>query len=218
VPPSAPQRPRTGRPPRISRQEIIAAARRIVESEGVQHLTMRRLAKDIGSTPMALYHHVRDKDQLLVLLLDDYAEGVPRPDLPDDPRERLLTAAQAMHDGLADFPWIVEVLTSDDLFAISGLWYPEHIIDGAIGCGLTPEQAVHTYRTIWYYTAGEIIIHGRARTDRPTYREQVFPDLDPQTLPRLASLGDRWVSLTAEDTYRQGLRAIVNGLLATPID
>ncbi|MBB4940308.1 hypothetical protein FHR32_004613 [Streptosporangium album] len=88
-------------------------------------------------------------------------------------------------------------------------------------CGLTSEQGVHAYRAIWYYTAGEIIIRAAAAAaarrrrdaDRPTYRDQIFADLDPQVLPRLASLGGRWSSLTAEDTYRQGLIALVNGLL-----
>src|SRR5262245_44451673 len=110
--PSAPRKT-PGRPARISRQDIIETGRRIVTEEGVQRLTMRRLAKDIGSTPMALYHHVRDKEELLVLLLDDYAaRTMRRPELPADPRERIVVAAAAIHAALADCPWIVEVLTA----------------------------------------------------------------------------------------------------------
>ncbi|WP_326820539.1 TetR/AcrR family transcriptional regulator [Streptosporangium sp. NBC_01756] len=214
---ATPHRPRAGRPPRISRREILDAALRIIERDGMESLTMRRLAKDVGSTPMALYHHVQDKEELLLLLLDDYAGQLPRPVLPEEPRERLVAAAQAMHDSLAGCPWIVEVLTADDLLSASALWFPENIVDSAVKCGLTPEQGVHAYRAIWYYTAGEIIIRAAAArrrdADRPTYRDQVFADLDPQALPRLASLGGRWNALTAEDTYRQGLIALVNGLL-----
>ncbi|MFJ9863176.1 TetR/AcrR family transcriptional regulator [Streptomyces sp. NPDC101165] len=209
-----------GRPPRISREEVVGTARRIVAAEGVDRLTMRRLAAEIGSTPMALYHHVRNKDELLVLLLDDYAaRTLHRPDLPDRPRERVIVAAAAIHEALADCPWIVEVLTADDLMAASALWFVEQIVDGLVACGLTPERAVQGYRAIWYYTAGEIMIRTtavRRRTDddRPTYRERVFADLDPSELPRLAQVADRWAPLTAEDTYLDGLRAMVDGLLA----
>ncbi|MER7208841.1 TetR/AcrR family transcriptional regulator [Streptosporangium sp. NPDC000239] len=214
---SVPQRPRVGRPPRISREEVLAAARRIVEEGGVGSLTMRRLAAEVGSTPMALYHHVKDKEELLLLLLDDYAAGLARPALPEEPRERLVTAALAMHDALAGCPWVVEVLVADDLMSDAGLWYAEHIVEAAVACGLTPEQAVHAYRSVWYYTAGEIIIRAagrrRAAEDRPTHRERVFADLDREALPRLASIGGRWTALTAEDTYRQGLEALVGGLL-----
>ncbi|MFI0940243.1 TetR/AcrR family transcriptional regulator C-terminal domain-containing protein [Streptomyces sp. NPDC021020] len=217
--PSVPRRS-PGRPPRISRAEVIATARRIVTEEGVDRLTMRRLATEVGSTPMALYHHVRDKDELLVLLLDDYAaRALRRPELPDHPRERVVVAAAAIHEALAACPWIVEVLTADDLMSTSALWFVEQIVDGLVGCGLSPERAVHGYRAIWYYTAGEIVVRATAARrregdDRATYREQVFGEIDPDELPRLAQVADRWAALTAEDTYRDGLRALVAGLLA----
>lgn len=216
--PSVPRKT-PGRPPRISREEVVEKARRIVTEEGVDRLTMRRLATEIGSTPMALYHHVRDKEELLVLLLDDHtARTLHRPELPADPRERVVTSATAIHEVLAACPWIVEVLTADDLMSASALWFVEQIVDGLVECGLTPDQAVHGYRAIWYYTAGEITVRTtaarrRADDDRATYREQVFADLDPGELPRLAQVADRWAPLTAQDTYLDGLRALVNGLL-----
>ncbi|MFC8537523.1 TetR/AcrR family transcriptional regulator [Streptomyces sp. NPDC057249] len=217
--PSAPRKTR-GRPPRISREEIIETARRIMDEGGVDRLTMRRLATEVGSTPMALYHHVRDKEELLVLLLDDYAmRTLRRPELPDRPRERTIVAAIAVHEALAACPWVTEVLTADDLMSTSALWFVEQIVDGLVECGLTPEQAVRGYRAIWYYTAGEIMVRAaaarrRADDDRATYRERVFTDLDPGELPRLAQVAERWASLTAEDTYSDGLRALVDGLLA----
>ncbi|MFI1103865.1 TetR/AcrR family transcriptional regulator [Streptomyces melanogenes] len=209
-----------GRPPRISREEVIGAARRIVDGDGVDRLTMRRLASEIGSTPMALYHHVRNKEELLVLLLDDYAtRTLRRPELPDQPRERIVVVAAAIHEALAACPWIVEVLTADDLMSESALWFVEQIVDGLVACGLPPERAVHGYRAIWYYTAGEIVVRTtaarrRAEDDRTTYRERVFADLDPGELPRLAQVADHWAPLTAEDTYLEGLRALVDGLVA----
>ncbi|MBO1416666.1 TetR/AcrR family transcriptional regulator [Streptomyces sp. FH025] len=217
--PSAPRKA-SGRPPRISREEVVETARRIVDTEGVDRLTMRRLAAEIGSTPMALYHHVRNKDELLVLLLDDYASRtLRRPELPARPRERIVVAAAAIHEALAACPWIVEVLTADDLMATSALWFVEQIVDGLVECGLPPERAVHGYRAIWYYTAGEIVVRTtasrrRAGDDRDTYRERVFAGLDASELPRLAQVADRWAPLTAEDTYLDGLRALVDGLLA----
>ncbi|MFB7125946.1 MULTISPECIES: TetR/AcrR family transcriptional regulator [unclassified Kitasatospora] len=216
----AARRKATGRPPRISREEVVTAARRIVDEEGVERLTMRRLAAEVGSTPMALYHHVRDKEELLVLLLDDYAARTLRPTaLPAEPRARVVAAAAAIHEALAACPWIVEVLTGDSLMSAHSLWFVEQIVDGLVACGLSPERAVQGYRAIWYYTAGEIMVRTstarrRPADDRPTHRQQVFADLDPEQLPRLAGLADRWAPLTAQDTYRDGLDALVDGLLA----
>ncbi|MBF6139262.1 TetR family transcriptional regulator [Nocardia farcinica] len=207
---------RTGRPPKISRAEIVAAAESIIDAEGVDKLTMRRVAAELGCTAMALYHHVRDKDDLLRLVLDDYADRVQWPALPDDPRERIIVAATAMHEVLSARPWIVEVLTRGDLFGISALWVAETIVDAACAYGLAPADAVGVYRTIWHYTAGEIIVRTgsarRAAEGRPTFREQVFADLDPDVYPRLAEWGPRFVTLP-DSTYATGLPALVDGLL-----
>ncbi|MEV4219165.1 helix-turn-helix domain-containing protein [Nonomuraea sp. NPDC049725] len=209
---------RTGRPPKISRADIVAAAHRVIEEDGVESLTMRRLAREVGSTAMALYHHVRDKEELLLLLLDDYAASRPRPaELPEEPRERVVAVATAMREALSGCPWIVDVLRADDLLSVGALWYPEQIIDAAVEAGLTTESAVDAYRIIWHYTAGELGGRAAARRRRAqggsTYRERVFAELDAEEFPRLAEVGRRWEELTAKDTYDRGLRALVGGLL-----
>ncbi|MFI8288667.1 TetR/AcrR family transcriptional regulator [Streptomyces sp. ms191] len=210
---------RIGRPPRLSQEAILTAAQRILDEEGPEHLSMRRLAQELSSTAMALYHHVRDKDELLLLLLERHAQGFQRPELPTDPRERLITASQVLHDILAECPWIVEVLASDDLMAVSALWIVENMIDAAIECGLSPEEAVYAYRVIWYYTAGELTIRvnrerHHAGLERPPHRDKAFASLAPEEFPRLASLAARWDEITTRDTHRQGLVAIVDGLLS----
>ncbi|KOU08989.1 TetR/AcrR family transcriptional regulator [Streptomyces ardesiacus] len=210
---------RTGRPPRLSQEAILTAAQRLLDEEGPEHLSMRRLAQELSSTAMALYHYVRDKDELLLLLLERHAQRFPRPALPADPRERLLAASQALHDILAECPWIVEVLASDDLMAVSALWIVENMIDAAIQCGLGPDEAVYAYRVIWYYTAGELTIRvnrerHHAGLERPPHRDKAFAALTPDEFPRLASLAGRWDEITTRDTHREGLVAIVDGLLS----
>ncbi len=195
----------------------MAAALRVIEEEGVGVLTMRRLAREVGSTAMALYHHVRDKEELLLLLLDDYAAGLPRPELPEEPRERVVAAAMAMHEAVSGCPWAVDVLRADDLMSVGALWYPERIVDAAVRAGLTMEEAVDAYRIIWHYTAGEIGGRAAARRrreeGRPTHRERVFAELDAEEFPRLSQVAARWEELTVRDTYGKGVRALVHGLL-----
>ncbi|MGW8380606.1 TetR/AcrR family transcriptional regulator [Streptomyces sp. ODS28] len=210
---------RTGRPPRLSLEAIIEAAQRLLAAEGAEALSMRRLAKELESTPMALYHHVRDKDELLLLLLEAHAQRIPRPELPDDPRKRIVAAGQLLHDVLAECPWIVEVLASDDLMAVSALWIVEAVVDAAIECGLTPEEAVDAYRVIWYFTVGELMTRvtrerRQADAEQPSHRDRAFAELSPESYPRLAALSEKWPELTGRDTFRQGLEAMVDGLVA----
>ncbi|MFG3396477.1 MULTISPECIES: TetR/AcrR family transcriptional regulator [Streptomyces] len=202
----------------LSQETIVSAALRILDSEGPQWLTMRRLARELCITPMALYHHVRDRHELLLLLVATRSRGRARPALPEDPRERLLAAAQLLHDVLAQYPFLNEILASPDLLAVSALWIMEALLDAAVECGLTPEEAAQAHQAIWHFTVGVLLIRTTSRRhhaelNRPTEREQVFATLSPAAFPRVTSLADRWSALTARDTHREALEDIVEGLL-----
>lgn len=95
----------------------------------------------------------------------------------------------------------------------------ETVVAGAIDCGCSPVQAVDLFRGVWYYTVGEILVrahsaHRRADGDQAVRRDIFFGGVDTSRLPRLAAVGDQWPALAERDTYPQGLRAFVDGLLA----
>lgn len=217
----SPPHGRTGRPPVTSRAQILAAARQLIDRDGWEKLTIRRLAAETGIGATTLYHHVRDKDDLLLLLLNEYVDQIPRPDLPRKPRDRIIAAATAMHDALAAWPWAAEILTADGFVGLLGepaLWMVETIVAGALDYGCTPVQAVDVFRGIWYYSVGEILVRAhsvrRGTDDERPWRDIDFSSFDASRLPRLAALGDQWPVLASRDTYPQGLRALVDGLLA----
>ncbi len=209
-----------------SRAQILAAARQLIDRDGWEKLTIRRLAAETGMGATTLYHHVRDKEDLLLLLLNEYVEQIPHPDLPSKPRDRIIAAAAAMHDALGAWPWAAEILTADGFVGLLGepaLWMVETIVAGAIDYGCTPVQAVDVFRGIWYYTVGEILVRARSARrradDERLWRDIDFTSRDASRLPRLAALSDQWPALAARDTYPDGLRALVDGLLAqaTPV-
>ncbi|MFI6349681.1 TetR/AcrR family transcriptional regulator [Streptomyces sp. NPDC050560] len=219
--PHAPRR-RTGRPPLTSRPEIVAAARRLIDREGWEKLTVRRLAAELGIGATTLYHHIRDKDDLAVLLLNDYVARRERPALPEEPGERVIAAATALHDALAAWPWAAEVVTVDGFVGLldePALWMVEAIVAAAHDHGCTRDEAVDVFRGIWYYTVGEILVRartarGQGEPDRSAHRAPAFGRFDPSQVPHLAAIGDRWPLLAARDTYPEGLRALTEGLLA----
>ncbi|MFF3329384.1 TetR/AcrR family transcriptional regulator [Streptomyces sp. NPDC002888] len=218
------QKRAAGRPRRIERHQIVDVTRRIIQEEGVEALSMRRVAKEVGATPMALYHHVRDKDELLMLTLAGMAATVPRPELPEDPRDRIVATAVHMHAVLSEMVWVIDVLSRGDLTDKGALWMTEEIVDSAIACGLTPEAAVHAYRTIWYLVYGALVFRraeDRRAEDRRAAdpgRGQFFPSLvtedDAGELPRLTALSARWGDVTAAYDVAEQLAAVVDGLLA----
>src|SRR5215468_7082343 len=82
-------RPR-GRPPTIDREAVLDAAVTLLDAEGVEALTMRRLASELGVSAMAPYRHVGSKDELLMVLVDRLAARLVYPPRPQDPKGAML--------------------------------------------------------------------------------------------------------------------------------
>jgi hypothetical protein len=100
----------------------------------------------------------RDKDELLVLLLDRLAAELPRPRFSTDPRERCQQACRFMHDGLARYGWVVDVLAQGDLIAPEILWLMEEIVAGLLACGLSEPQAADSVRDRDAYDIGLTVL------------------------------------------------------------
>lgn len=100
------------RRPRWSRDELAATAVRLVDEEGLDALSMRRLAAVLGAGTMTLYHYVKTKDELMALvvdavlgevLLDDDQAGNP------DWQTVMRAIATRSRDSLLRHPWVFDV-------------------------------------------------------------------------------------------------------------
>jgi AcrR family transcriptional regulator len=207
-----------GRPARLSRDALVDAAEAIVAREGIDALTMRRLADELGSSPMGLYRHVRDKDELLLLLLERRAAELPAPSLPEDPRERLVALFVLLYDGLSRSPWIVEVLAKGDLVAPSVLPVIDRILEAFVDAGLSPDRAGRAYHVAWRYTVGELTVrHSTARhfaeLDRPPLLAKIVSEIDPAEMPTLAALQGELAAGRQSLRYEDGIAAVIDGLL-----
>ena len=76
------EQPRRGPKPSLSLEKIVNAAIEIADAEGLGALSMARVAESLGTTAMSLYRHVRNKDELLIVMIDAAAikEVPPEPD------------------------------------------------------------------------------------------------------------------------------------------
>jgi AcrR family transcriptional regulator len=100
------------RRPRLSREEIAATAVRIADDEGLDALSMRRLAAELDAGTMTLYYYLRTKDELLALVNDAVMGEVVLPAgerQPDDWRGALKVIAQRSRDALRRHPWMFDI-------------------------------------------------------------------------------------------------------------
>lgn len=101
-----------GRRPRFTREDIADAAIRIADQEGIDALSMRHLAAELGAGTMTLYHYVRTKDELMTLVTDAImGEVVLPPDvpLPSDWKEACTLLAHRSLIAMRRHPWMLDI-------------------------------------------------------------------------------------------------------------
>jgi len=206
---------RLGRPAALSRGQVLDAALTLFDAHGVGAVTIRGVATALGVSPMALYRHVADKDELLLVLVDRLAARLRYPERPQDPREAILTLWATLYDGLAQHPWLPEVLARRRLMAASVLDAIEEIHANLIALGLRLDQAVVIYRIMWQFTLGALLVRAEAASPGATVQQQLRGSPDPERHPILADAASHWTAAQSSDTYLVDLTTLLDGLLET---
>jgi AcrR family transcriptional regulator len=98
--------------PRLSRQGIIEAALALANEEGLDKLSMRRLALRLGVEAMSLYNHVSNKDDLLDGLVERVVSEFAVPDEMGDWKEEMRRRAFGAHEVLMRYPWASLLIVS----------------------------------------------------------------------------------------------------------
>ncbi|MEY9213588.1 TetR/AcrR family transcriptional regulator C-terminal domain-containing protein [Thermobifida halotolerans] len=116
--PRGPEQTETPRRPRprgtetgLNHAAIVRAAVSVADAEGIQGLSMRRVATELGVSTMALYRYVSAKDDLVLLMADAVFTEHSLPDPPEDWRDGLELAARQHWEMFRRHPWMARVVS-----------------------------------------------------------------------------------------------------------
>lgn len=132
-----PAPPRRGPERGLSLDDVVAAAIGLADREGLQAVTMRRLAQVLDVATMTLYTYVPGKAELLDLMLDAAYAQMPRADTTGQPWRRRLTAVAEENRALFDdHPWTASVSTLRPPLGPGLMAKYEHELSALEGLGL----------------------------------------------------------------------------------
>lgn len=187
--------------PALSRDEIVATAAGYASTGGLAELTIRQLATDLDVTPMALYRHVRDKDDILEAVADRLIGELELP--PDTlPWTEYLTAmVRSLRALLRQHPAIIGLYTREPLTTPAA---KRRLVAAraALGrAGFDEGAATRAYATIHTFTIGFCALEaGRGLIDA----DPAPPVDDPE---------DRALNeFVTDEQFEHGLAVIVAGL------
>jgi AcrR family transcriptional regulator len=124
----------------------VAAAVRVADAEGLDAVSMGRVAAELGAAPMSLYRHVSSKEELLTLMVDAAWGGSPDPRAPGEGwRAGLSRWAWTMRTQIRQHPWTVRIpLHSLPIMPREVAWF-ENALACMGGTGLSPAEWMSSY-------------------------------------------------------------------------
>ncbi|WP_426764572.1 TetR/AcrR family transcriptional regulator C-terminal domain-containing protein [Pseudarthrobacter sp. 1G09] len=208
----------------LSRETVLAKALELVDSGGVDALTMRRLGQALDRDPMSLYRYAENR----AALLDGVAERVldELPVQPDDPdwKAQLRHIAHGLRRLALEHPNVVPLLVTRPLSTPLGLrplgtLRPlEQILSLLIQAGFAPAGALHVYRAYYGFLYGHILNELQEFVVDPEENEVLLRlglhRLPAKEFPRLRALAPALADYDGSEELDRGLNILLTGLEA----
>lgn len=217
--------------PDLSVDRIVRAAIEVADTEGLQALSMRRVAERLGVGTMSLYTYVPGKPELLDVMLDTvYGETARPEDVPGGWRARLELIARENWALYQRHPWLLQVATSRPVLGPNVTAKYDYELQAVDGIGLTDVEmdSVITLITGFVHgTARGAVEAAQAESQTGMSDEQWWAAhapffsriADPNRFPTAARVGQAagealGAAYSAEHAFEFGLQRVLDGIQA----
>jgi AcrR family transcriptional regulator len=212
--------------PALSREAIIEAALAIVREEGIDALTMRRLAQSLDTGPASLYVYVANRDELWNLVFDEAIGSIETE--PTDParwREQVhALAGRMVRMMVVEYPGMARMAMASIPVGDNALRVNESMLSLLKAGGVGDQAAAYAADLLSMYVtaiAYERSLYDQLHTHPEHKQREVariaerFAAISPERFPTIAALRDQLTTGDGEERFSLGLDVIINGLLQT---
>jgi TetR/AcrR family tetracycline transcriptional repressor len=207
----------------LQREAVVRAALTLLDEEGLDRLTVRRLAERLGVQNPALYWHFKNKQEVLdamarTMIADAYA-GVEPPIRRDMWEDWLANLAERFHHALLNHRDGARVIAAANLTASELLVVQEMALSVLTAAGFDLRTALVSVVAIFDYTLGaafeEQAEPGRATIQHSHVVTSRRLSLDPARVPLLAAAFDEFTATAQDDPdagFKGGIRLLLAGM------
>jgi AcrR family transcriptional regulator len=208
----------------ITRAAVLAKALEIIDSDGVEGLSMRRLGEAVGRDPMVLYRHVPNKaavfDGVVEMVFERLSLDAARPDWAGALRD----LAHDFRDLACAHPNVVPLLVTRPLATPLGmrpqgmLRQLEDVLALLTATGFSGVDAVLVYRALFGFLYGHVLTELQEIVERPEETDDVLRlglhRLRISEFPHLRALAPTWAAYDGLAELDRGLDILLSGLAA----
>jgi AcrR family transcriptional regulator len=205
--------------PKLTRDRIVDAALSVMDAEGLDAVSMRRVAREVGVEAMSLYHHVRDKDDLLQGICDRVMAGFEFPPAGGEWADRCREAGRSWRRLLQAHPDMMRLFAETHGPAPTS---PDSLrpTEFALGllreAGLSDRDTVQAFHVFGGYIQGFVMMEGsevgKGHGEHP--HDLMDDALSPDAFPVLRDVARYFTECSADEQFEFGLDLILAGILA----
>ncbi len=189
----------------LSQARVVEAATEVADADGIEALTMRRVAETLGFTTMSLYRHVPGKSELLDLMVDAvWGETAHTPKGPW--REGLDFYARQLWSMYRAHPWLLQLTTARRVPGPNAMTRTDAAFAVVSELGLKSEEMVAVVTSVSQFVAGA------GRTTAETGVSELWEHFAPERLPMMAHIRSTGGYERALDEFEFGLARVLDGL------
>jgi AcrR family transcriptional regulator len=203
----------------LTRERVVTAALKVMDEEGLEAVSMRRVGRELGVEAMSLYNHVRDKEDLL----DGITEQVMSEfRVPPDTSDWLEAGREAVREWrrlLKAHPQVIQVFVErhKPMDSITSMRPMEFALACLRGAGLSPQEAGEAFHAIGGYIFGFVLMEtremfGGPRSDHTPEELQAMIPADQ--LPNVAECFPAICMINPDEQFEFGLDLLLRGLQA----
>jgi len=214
---------RVRRRPALTRHDVLVTAVRLIDEDGVDALSMRRLGAALDRDPMRLYRFAASKDDLLDGVVELVLAELEIPTVCDgDWQDVLRRFGHSFRRITLAHPHVVPLLVTRPLatpLALRplGILRPlEAVLELLVGAGFPPREALHAYRLYVGFLHGHLFNELQERVHDPDETDDLLRlglhRLPPREFPRLRSLAAELAAYDGAEELDEGLNIVLGGL------
>lgn len=171
----------------LTRSRVVQAGLAIADAEGLDAVSIRRVAAELGARPMSLYTHVASRDDLVALMLNEVSgELLVGEPLPRDWRTAMRLIAERTRDAYMAHPWMLRVFVTGARVGPNQLRRAEQSASAVAGLGIDPTDSWTALRVVHEWTMGYALHVITLREDEQL--EAQLRQADPAEYPRMSQI------------------------------
>ena len=190
---------------------ITAAAIAIADAEGLEAVSIRRIAAELNARPMSLYDHFDSKEDLLAAMGEEVTgEFLLERQLPEDWREALTAIARRNYAVLISHPWLVTVRGLQPRFGPNATKAAKLAAAAVSSLPLEQEEVWILLGTVNDYVLGHSL--RAVELGKPEDLEDFIPASDLADYPELSGLSESFRSRATVERFESGLQIVLDGV------